>query len=46
MDFGEQMTLKLPPARDDEPDGLRQDIADELADHLVCGRDVKPLCRN
>ncbi len=37
MDFGAPMPLELPPARDDEPDGLRQDIADELADHLACG---------
>ncbi len=26
----------LPPLRDDEPSSLRQDIADELADHLGC----------
>jgi hypothetical protein len=37
MDFGEPMPLELPAARDDEPDCLRQDIADELADHLACG---------
>ncbi len=37
MDFGEPIPLKLPAARDDEPDGLRQDIDDELADHLACG---------
>jgi len=37
MDFGEPIPLELPAARDDEPDGLRQEIADELADHLACG---------
>ena len=26
----------LPPLRDDEPASLRQDIVDELADHLAC----------
>lgn len=26
----------LPPCRDDEPASLRQDILDELADHLAC----------
>ena len=37
MELGEVRTADLPPARDDEPDGLRQDIVDELADHLACG---------
>jgi hypothetical protein len=37
MELGQARPADLPPARDDEPDGLRQDIADELADHLACG---------
>ena len=28
--------LLLPPPRDDEPASLRQDVIDELADHLTC----------
>jgi hypothetical protein len=35
MDFRAALSLALPPPRDDEPAGLRQDILDELADHLV-----------
>jgi hypothetical protein len=35
MDFGEALTNRLPAPRDDEPAGLRQDIVDELADHLT-----------
>jgi len=30
------LTADLPPPRDDEPASLRQDIVDELADHLEC----------
>jgi hypothetical protein len=30
------LSANLPPPRDDEPAGLRQDILDELADHLGC----------
>jgi hypothetical protein len=30
------LTADLPAPRDDEPASLRQDIADELADHLAC----------
>lgn len=30
------LTADLPAPRDDEPASLRQDIADELADHLQC----------
>ena len=30
------LAAELPPARDDEPASLRDDIADELADHLHC----------
>jgi hypothetical protein len=37
MEFGESLTGRLPAPRDDEPAGLRQDIVDELADHLACG---------
>jgi hypothetical protein len=36
MDFRAIVSAELPPARDDEPDSLRQDIADELGDHLLC----------
>lgn len=32
----EDLLADLPPVRDDEPSSLRQDIADELADHLEC----------
>jgi hypothetical protein len=30
------LSARLPAPRDDEPPGLRQDIIDELADHLAC----------
>src|SRR5271168_2044883 len=30
------LSAELPPPRDDEPAALRQDILDELADHLGC----------
>ncbi|MBI1344776.1 hypothetical protein GC163_00655 [bacterium] len=30
------LLAELPPLRDDEPSSLRQDILDELADHLSC----------
>ena len=36
MDFRDGLSTELPAPRDDEPDGLRNDILDELADHLVC----------
>lgn len=36
MDCPDQFVDSFPPARDDEPQSLRQDIADELADHLEC----------
>ncbi len=36
MDFRNSLTAELPDPRDDEPDGLRADIVDELADHLAC----------
>jgi hypothetical protein len=32
----EEFAANLPPSRDDEPASLRQDIIDELADHLLC----------
>lgn len=32
----EDLLADLPPMRDDEPSSLRQDIVDELADHLEC----------
>jgi hypothetical protein len=34
MDFREALSVALPPPRNDEPAGLRQDILDELTDHL------------
>jgi hypothetical protein len=36
MDYRETLSILLPPPRDDEPVSLRQDIVDELADHLSC----------
>jgi hypothetical protein len=36
MDFRDALSTHLPAPRDDEPSGLRQDILDELADHLAC----------
>jgi len=36
MDFRQALSAELPPPRDDEPPSLRQDILDELADHLAC----------
>jgi hypothetical protein len=35
MEFGESLTGWMPRFREDEPPGLRQDIVDELADHLA-----------
>ncbi len=36
MDLRETLSAQLPPTRPDEPARLRQDILDELNDHLVC----------
>jgi type II secretory pathway pseudopilin PulG len=36
MDLHETLSALLPPPRDDEPASLRQDILDELGDHLAC----------
>lgn len=36
MGFDQTLSAELPPPRDDEPPSLRQDILDELADHLAC----------
>jgi hypothetical protein len=36
MDFRAILSAEQPPARDDEPASLRQDIVDELGDHLSC----------
>ena len=36
MDLRETLSAQLPPFRQDEPARLRQDILDELNDHLVC----------
>ncbi len=44
MDYRDTISAELPPARDDEPAGLRQDILDELADHLACA-DNRELLR-
>jgi hypothetical protein len=37
MEFGEAQDAVLPPHCEDEPPALRQDIMDEIADHLACG---------
>jgi len=36
MAWPDDPAAELPAPRDDEPERLRQDIADELADHLSC----------
>ena len=36
MHIRDTLSTLLPPPRDDEPTGLRQDIIDELSDHLAC----------
>ncbi len=36
MDFHDTLSTLLPPPRDDDPVGVRQDILDELGDHLAC----------
>jgi hypothetical protein len=36
MDYQETLAARMPPPRADEPAGLRQDIVDELGDHLAC----------
>ena len=36
MDFRDALSADLPSPRDDEPASLRDDIVDELADHLAC----------
>jgi hypothetical protein len=36
MDVHDTLSTLLPPPRDDEPASLRQDILDELGDHLAC----------
>ena len=36
MDFRDTLSADLPAPRDDEPGSLRDDILDELADHLSC----------
>ena len=36
MNDFEALSSELPAPRDDEPARLRQDILDELADHLAC----------
>jgi putative hemolysin len=41
-----ELSARLPPARDDEPPSLRQDIIDELADHLACAKRREMLTTN
>jgi hypothetical protein len=36
MDLHDTLSAFFPPPRDDEPASLRQDITDELSDHLIC----------
>ncbi len=36
MDLRDEIAASFPPPRADEPAGLRQEIIDELADHLAC----------
>ena len=36
LHFRDAVSALLPPPRDDEPATLRQDIVDELGDHLAC----------
>src|SRR5271163_2703485 len=36
MDFRDTLSALMPAPRDDEPASLRQDILDELGDHLAC----------
>jgi hypothetical protein len=36
MDFRDMLSADLPAPRDDQPGNLRDDILDELADHLAC----------
>ena len=36
MHFHNTLSALLPPPRDDDPANLRQDILDELGDHLAC----------
>lgn len=36
MSFEDVVAAELPEPRDDEPESLRRDILDELADHLAC----------
>ena len=36
MDFRDTLSALMPAPRDDEPANLRQDILDELGDHLAC----------
>jgi hypothetical protein len=43
MDFRDTALTLLPPPRDDEPASLRQDILDELSDHVVCAHNRELL---
>ena len=44
MDFRDNLSALLPPHRDDEPASLRQDILDELDDHLACAVQPRSCC--
>ena len=42
----DDLAAELPPPRDDEPESLRQDVIDELADHLHCAMQRELLTSN
>ena len=42
----DDLAAELPPPRDDEPESLRQDIIDELTDHLHCAMQRELLASN
>jgi hypothetical protein len=44
MLFRDSLSTLLPAPRDDEPATLRQDIIDELSDHLACAYNRELLC--
>jgi hypothetical protein len=43
MDLRDTLSALLPPPRDGEPPSLRQDILDELGDHLACAHNRELL---
>ena len=44
MDHRDTLSAELPAPRDDEPPGVRDDIVDELVDHLACAYNRELLC--